>query len=133
MKHRTQGILAAVAVVMFCTGCQPPPQEAPNQQQARLVAAQNAELQKQLELQRAEIKVLLEKHTKELRQRDQELIRCRVRIEALEQNFKKEIQERVRSVTEPVLNENARLRREIVELKTQIEKLQAAGAQGTSP
>ena len=127
MSNRTPGIAAAVVAVMCFAGCQQP-QQAPNQQQARLLAAQNADLQEQLERQRAEIKVLQEKHTKELRQRDQELIRCKVRIDALQQEVKKGVQERVKSITTPVLDENARLRQEVVELKAQIEKLKAAPA-----
>ncbi len=127
MRNRTCSVFLAMVAVMFFTGCQQP-QEAPNQQQARLLAAQNADLQKQLQLRQAEIKVLQEKHTRELRQRDQELIRCKVRIEALQQDVKKGVDERVKSVTAPVLDENARLRQEVVELKAEIEKLKAAPA-----
>ncbi len=128
MKNRTAGIVAAFMAVIFVTGCQQPQQEAPNQQQARLLAAQNADLQKQLELRQAEIKVLQEKLTKELRQRDQELIRCKVRIDALQQEVKKGIQDRVRTLTAPVLDENAKLRQEVLDLKAQIEKLKATPA-----
>jgi len=116
---------ALVAAIVFA-GCQQPQPEAPNQQQARLLAAQNVDLQKQLEQQRAEIKVLQEKYVRELRQRDQELIRCQVRIEGLQQDLKKGIEERVRSLTAPVLDENTKLRQEVVDLKAQIEKLKAA-------
>ncbi len=129
MRHRTPGIWAATVIaIVFLAGCQQPQAETPNQQQARLLAAQNAELQKQLEQRQAEIKLLQEKHTKELRQRDQELIRCKVRIEALQQEVKKGVEERVKSLTAPVLDENAKLRQEIVGLKAQIEKLKAAPA-----
>ncbi len=127
MKNRTAGLVAAFVAAIFLPGCQQP-QEVPNQQQARLLAAQNADLQKRLELRQAEIKVLQEKHTKELRQRDQELIRCKVRIDALQQEVKKGIQDRVRTLTAPVLDENAKLRQEVVELKAQIEKLKATPA-----
>ncbi len=128
MKNRTVGLVAAFAAAMFFAGCQQPQPETPNQQQARLLATQNADLQKQLERTRAEIKVLEEKHTKELRQRDQELIRCKVRIDALQQEVKKGVQDRVRTLTAPVLDENARLRQEVVDLKAQIEKLKAPQA-----
>lgn len=128
MKHSTRGILAAVVAVMFFAGCQQSQPVGSNQQQARLLAAQNADLQKQLERQQAEMKVLQDKHTKELRQRDQELIRCKVRIDSLQQEVKKGVQERVKSITTPLLDENAKLRQQIVELKAQIEKLQAAPA-----
>ncbi len=126
MKHRTREVLTAIIAVVFFAGCQQPQkQAAPNQQQARLLAAQDADLQKQLEQHQAEIKLLQEKHTKELRQRDQELIRCKVRIDALQQDVKKGVEERVKSITTPILDENAKLRQQIVELKAQIEKLKA--------
>jgi len=127
MKRRTRGVLAAMITAMFFTGCQQP-QEAPNQQQARLLVAQNADLQKQLDARQAEIKTLQETHAKELRLRDQELIRCKVRIDALQQDLKKGVEERVKSVTAPVLDENAKLRQEVEQLKAQVEKLKAAPA-----
>ncbi|MCL5280734.1 MAG: Atg14 domain-containing protein [Planctomycetes bacterium] len=118
----------AVIAIVFLTGCQQPAQEAPSQQQARLLAAQNADLQKQLAARQAEIKVLHEKYTKELRLRDQELIRCKVRIDALQQEVKKGINQRVGTITARVLDENAKLRQEIEQLKAEIERLKAAPA-----
>jgi uncharacterized lipoprotein YajG len=128
MTNRTCSILVALAAMAVFAGCQQPAQEAPNQQQARLLAAQNAELREQLELRQAEIKVLQEKYTKELRLRDQELIRCRVRIDALQQEIQKGIDQRVRTITARVLDENAKLRQEIEQLEAQIEKLKAGPA-----
>jgi uncharacterized protein HemX len=127
MRKRTCGIVAALVAALVFTGCQQP-QEAPNQQQARLLAAQNADLQKQLEARRAEMKTLEQKHAQELRKRDQELIRCKVRIDALQEELKKGIDERVKSVTATVMDENAKLRQQVEELKAQIEKLKAAPA-----
>ncbi len=95
MRNGIYGVVAALVAMLVFAGCQQPAQEAPNQQQARLLAAQNADLQKQLEARQAEIKVMQEKHTKELRLRDQELIRCKVRIDALQQEIKKGIDQRV--------------------------------------
>jgi len=127
MRNRTCGLLAATVAVMFFMGCQRQ-QEPANPQQARLAAAQNADLQKQLADRKAEIEVLQKKHAQELRQRDQELIRCKVRMDSLQQELKKGIDERVKSVTAAVMDENAKLRQEVADLKTQIEKLKAASA-----
>ena len=132
MKNWTLGIFAAVVGAMFLTGCQQPQQEAPNQQKARLLAAQDADLQKQLAARQSEIETLRQKHAKELRQRDLELIRCRARIDALEKDLEKGIDERVKSVTAKVMEENAKLRQEIEQLKAQIEKLKAAPAKESS-
>jgi hypothetical protein len=128
MRHKTPGILTALVAAMVFTGCQQPQQKAPNEQQARLLAAQNADLQKQLDARQAESKTLQEKNNQELRKRDQELIRCKVRIDSLQQELKKGIEERVKSVTAPVLDENAKLRQEVEQLKAQIDKLKTAPA-----
>ncbi len=128
MRNRTCGIAGALVAMMVCAGCQQPAQEAPNQQQARLLTAQNADLQKQVEARQSEIKVLHEKYTKELRLRDQELIRCKVRIDALQQDIKKGIDQRVATITASVLDENAKLRQENEQLKAELEKLRAAPA-----
>ncbi len=127
MRNRTCGIVAAMVAATFFAGCQQP-QQAPNQQQARLLAAQNADLQKQLEARQAQIDTLQKKHAQELRLRDQELIRCKVRIDALQQEIKTGIDQRVQTITARVLDENAKLRQEIEQLKAQVEKLKAAGA-----
>ena len=127
MKNGTPGIVVTVVAVMFLTGCQPP-QEAPNQPQARLMAAQDADLQKQLTARQAEITALRQKQAQELRQRDEELANCKTRIEALQKDLEKGIDERVKSVTAAVLDENAKLRQEVEQLKAQIEKLKAASA-----
>jgi uncharacterized protein involved in exopolysaccharide biosynthesis len=126
MRNRTCAVVAAAVAAMAFTGCQQPTQETPNQPQARLLAAQNADLQKQLEARQAEINTLQKKYTQELRVRDQELIRCKVRIEALQQELKKGIDQRVGTITARVLDENAKLRQEIEQLKAQVEKLKAA-------
>jgi hypothetical protein len=128
MKYRMRGILGTIVVAAALTGCQQPAQEAPNQQQARLLAAQTADLQRQLEARQTEIKVMQETHTKELRVRDQELIRCKVRIDALQQEVKKGIDQRVQTITARVLDENAKLRQENEQLKAEVEKLKAAPA-----
>jgi len=127
MRNRTCDTLVMTVAMVFLTGCQQP-QEAPNQQQARLLAAQNADLQKQLEVRQAEINTLQKKHAQELRVRDQELIRCKVRIDALQQEIKAGIDQRVQTITARVLDENAKLRQENEQLKAQIEKLKAAPA-----
>ena len=127
MKNRTHNTIAAVVVMMLFAGCQRP-QEAPSQQQARLLAAQDADLQKQLTARQAEIVTLQQRHAKELRQRDLELLQCRARIDALQKDLEKGIDERIKSVTATVMDENAKLRQEVEQLKTQIEKLKAAPA-----
>ncbi len=127
MRDKAPGAIAIIAFVVgavFLAGCQQPQQEtqAPNEKQARLLAAQNADLQKQLAVCRAQIESLRQKHAQELGQRDEELARCKARIEALQQDIEKGIAERVSGVTTKLLEENARLRQEIEELKANAPK-----------
>jgi hypothetical protein len=129
---KTSGILAVTTALVCFAGCQQP-QEAPTQPQVRLLAAENADLKRQLAARQAEIEALQQKHATELRQRDQELIRCKVRLDALQQDLQKGIDERIKSVTAAVLEENAKLRRQVEELKARIEKLNAAAAQEGDP
>jgi len=109
-----------VIVVMWFAGCRQP--EAPSQQRARLLVAQDAELQKQLAARDAQIEALQQKHAQELRLRDQELIRCKVRISDLQRDLQKGIDERIKSITTAVMDENAKLRQEVEQLKAEIKK-----------
>jgi uncharacterized protein HemX len=122
MRGRISGLwLAAVALaagVTLVTGCQR--QMTPNERQARLLVVQNTELRQQLQARQAEIEALRQKHA-------QELARCKTHIEALQKDLEKNVGERVRSVTTAVMDENARLRKEIGQLKAEIERLKAAG------
>ncbi len=124
MKNRTHNTIAAVAVMILFAGCQQQ-QEAPSQQQARLLAAQDADLQKQLAARQAEIATLQQKHAKELRQRDLELLQCKARIDALQRDLEKGINERVKNVTATVMDENAKLRQEVEQLQARIASLKA--------
>jgi uncharacterized protein HemX len=121
MASRISVVLIA-GVVMSLAGCgQPQTQEAPNEKQARLLAAQSADLQKALAAREAQIATLQRKHAQDLEQRDAELARCKDRIEALQKEVDKGIAERVGSLTAAVMDDNARLRKEIEQLKKQSE------------
>jgi uncharacterized protein HemX len=136
MKSRIFALLAllvtlAVAVFVFA-GCQPQP-ATPNEKQARLLAAQNRDLEQQLTARQAEIQALQQKQAAELRRRDEELAKCKARIDALQKDLEKNVAERVRSVTAAVMDENAKLRQEVADLKAQIEKLKASASPAGQP
>jgi hypothetical protein len=120
MRNGTCGIFAVALVLL--AGCQQPG-EAPDGRQTRLLAAENADLQRQLAARQAEIEALQQRQTKELRQRDYELIRCKARIAVLEQKLKQGADERATGVAAVVMDENAKLRRQVEELQAQVEKL----------
>ena len=120
MKNAIVAVIAGVVVAVIVSGCQQQKTQVPNEKQARLLAAQSADLQKELAVCRAEIEAVREKHAQELQTRDEELARCKARIEALQKDLETGIAERVAGVTTKLMHENARLRQEVEQLKTQI-------------
>jgi outer membrane murein-binding lipoprotein Lpp len=129
MKNAIVAVIAGVVVAVIVSGCQQQKTQVPNEKQARLLAAQSADLQKELAACRAEIEALREKHARELQERDEELARCKARIEALQKDLEAGIAERVAGVTTKLMHENARLRQEVEQLKTQI----ASSPEGNVP
>lgn len=119
MKTQALGIMALVAALV--AGCQQ--QEAPNEKQARLVAARNIELQEQLAARQVQTAALQQEYEEELRTRDEELAQCRARIETLQKDVEKGIAERVTGVTATLMNENARLRAEVESQQAESKRL----------
>ncbi len=116
---------AVAAVMLFIVaamlaGCRQP--QTPNEKQARLLAAENLQLRKQLADQRTKAETLQ-------KQEAQELATCRARADQLQKDLEQGIAERVRDVTTQVMDENARLRKEIETLRAQTEKLKAQPTQ----
>jgi hypothetical protein len=127
VKVGTIGAAALLMATAFLTGCQQQQSAQPtNEKQARLLAAQSADLQRQLAARDAEIASLRTRHAQDIKLRDAELARCRARIQVLERDVEKGIAERVSGVTATVMNENAELRKEIERLQAEIEELKKA-------
>jgi len=115
-------VALVATVVLFWAGCrQMQQQEPPNEKQTRLLAAQREDLRRALAAKDAEIASLRNEHARELQQRDEEQARLRARIEAMQKEIDKGIAERVGSLTTAVMDDNARLRKEIEQLKKQNE------------
>ena len=107
-----------IALALMASGCHRG--TTPGTKQARLIAAENMQLKKSLTSRQAELDQLEAQHAEEMQRKDAQLAACRKRIAALESDLKQGIAERVNSVTAAVMDENARLRREIEELKAQL-------------
>lgn len=111
------GLIGALLIVsLLIVGCRQ--DKAPQARQARLIAVENAQLKERL----TDVEA---RHAKELGRCQEELAVCRRRIETLERDLQKGIAARVNSVTMAVMNENARLRQEIEELRAEIARLEA--------
>ena len=103
-------------VLLFVVGCRQ--DKTPQAKQARLIAVENMQLKERL----ADIEA---RHANEFGRCQEELAVCRRRIETLERDLQKGIAARVNSVTMAVMNENARLRQEIEQLRAEV---RAAGS-----
>ncbi len=138
-----QAAVLAVAIASLA-GCQQQkkaedePPVTPSEKQARLLAAQNVDLQKKLAEMQGRIDALRREHADELARRDSDLAQCKARNELLQKEIEQGIAERVKSVTAKVVDENARLRQEVERLQAEIARLKgdspsAAGATEGQP
>jgi len=121
------GLAAGLAFgLAMITGCQARNEPAPNQRQARLLAAQNVDLQQRMRDVQAELESLRQQCAEKLQQKNKELAGCEARNELLKKDLETGITERVAGVTDTVIQENVRLRKENNSRKTEIERLGSA-------
>ena len=119
-KTLSSRIIAAVTcfVVAILAGCQQP---TPNEKQARLLAAENTELKQKL----ARAETQQKQQAKKLQQTEWELSKCRSQADLLQKDLEKGVTERAGDVTAKVIDENARLRKEIDRLQSELKKPKA--------
>jgi DNA anti-recombination protein RmuC len=114
-------VVITVALVVVA-GCQEE-QQTPGVKKARLIAAENIKLKKQLEQRDQEIEKLKRRYSAELQKQQEKLSECLKQKDDLRQQLKEGMKERVEDVLSAVVEDNAKLRREIKGLKTQITEL----------
>ncbi len=124
--ERRMLVVAAVVGLLLGLGCR---QEAtPDTRQARLIAAESMQLRKQLAARDEEMQELKVRHAGEIEQRQEQLAICQKKVEALQKDLEAGIAARVESVVAAVMDENARLRKEIESLRAEIGALKAQQA-----
>jgi uncharacterized protein YaiL (DUF2058 family) len=119
-------VVAAVTLIIVAAalaGCQQP--QTPSEKQARLLAAENLQLKDRLASQQTKMDTLQKQQALKLQQEQWELSKCRARVEQLQKDLEKGIAERVGDVTMKVMDENARLRKQIESLQAQLKNLKA--------
>lgn len=123
-EHKMLAVAAAVGLLLgLGSGCR---QEAtPDTKQARLIAAESMQLRKQLAARGAEMEELKVQHAKEIEQRQEQLAACQKKVEVLQKDLERGVAARVESVVATMMDENARLRREIESLRAEISALRA--------
>ena len=112
---RAYWIVGLLTILMLLGSCRQ--NEAPDVKQARLIAAENMQLNERLSKRDADMARLEARHAKAIEQKEAELAACRKRIDAL----RRDLADRVDSVMAAVMAENTKLRREIDQLKAQLQ------------
>ena len=96
--------------------------EAPSVRQSRAIAAENIELQKELDRSNARIENIKKQYDKELDKRQNLLEKCQQEREQWKEKSKRNVRDQVKGVADSVMADNTRLREENAMLKAQIEK-----------
>ncbi len=107
----------AVALVAGCGE-----KEAPSVRQSRAIAAENIQLQKDLERSNARIENIKKQYDKELERQQKLLEKCQKEREDFREKSRQNVRDQVESVFDTVMADNTRLRQENAMLKAQIEK-----------
>ena len=108
--------------VVLIAGCGQ--KEAPSVKQSRTIAAENMELQKQLDRSRAQIENIKEQYDQELEEQQKLLEKCQRERDQWKAKSRQSVRDQVKSVLDSVMADNTRLREENAGLKAQIEELQ---------
>jgi regulator of replication initiation timing len=123
MKRTHWGcIVATVAWLVVATmlaGCQ----QNDGEKRARLLSAENMELKDRLADQQKQIQALEQQYVQELGQQGQELTQCKQRVEQLQKDVAQGIAQRVGEVAVKMMDENARLRKEVEGLRAELAKV----------
>lgn len=106
--------------VVLIAGCGE--KEAPSVRQSRAIAAENIQLQKDLERSNARIENIKKQYDKELERQQKLLEKCQKEREDFREKSRQNVRDQVKGVFDTVMADNTRLREENAMLKAQIEK-----------
>jgi len=115
-------VLAVASVVILISGCGP--KEPPSVKECRAIAADNMTLRKQLERREAEMDVLKEKHSREVKRLEKRIEDYRKERDEWRQRARQNVRDQAKDVADAVMVENAKLREENERLKAQVVELQ---------
>ncbi len=106
--------------VLLIAGCGE--KEAPSVRKSRAIAAENIELQKQLDRSNARIENIKKQYDKELDRRQKQLETCRQERDQWKAKSQQNVRDQVKGVLDSVMADNTRLREENAKLKAQGQK-----------
>jgi superfamily II RNA helicase len=117
-------LAAGIVVVMLIVGCEEQQQQ-PSTKMARVVAAENIQLKKDLQQRDSEIEKLKEQRSDELEKQKGLLAECQKEIEVLQEQLAGRFEDQINNIMRDMTEENKNLREENESLKAQIEALKA--------
>lgn len=109
-------VFCVIALIM--SGCNGP--QTYSEKQSRLIAAENIELEKQIEELNLKIGKLEEQHQKTIDAQQKLLADAQKEIESLKEQSKQNIHDQVQDVLDAVILQNTELRKELEKLKEQL-------------
>jgi len=108
-------------ILLLIVGCAE--QKSPDFKQTRAIAAENIELQKELDRQDARFANLKRQYDRELEKQRDLLEKCEEERDEWKTKARNNVREQVEGVLDSVMADNARLREENAKLKEQLEEL----------
>ncbi len=123
-------MIVGVFVLVLSAGCQEA--ATPSEKKARLIAAENRQLMKDLAGRDKDVEQLKQQHAREIEQLEKKLDGAKEQVEVWKNRANKEVKQGVDAVAATVMAENERLRQENEQLKAEIEKLKAEPGKGSS-
>jgi len=114
-------LMIALIIIVLGTSCQEEQQQ--SERKTRLIADENIQLKRQLVERDDVIERLNRQYAEQIKQKDELLKNCEQQKITLKEQVMRTIDEQVSSVLANVLDENAKSRDEINNLKAKIEKL----------
>jgi hypothetical protein len=109
-------------VLVLIVGCGE--KEPPSVRQSRAIAAENIELEKEVDRSNARFENLKKQYDKELEKQRDLLDKCKEERDQWKAKSQQNVRDQVEGVLDSVVADNARLREENAKLKTQIAELQ---------
>ncbi len=106
--------------VLLIAGCGE--KEAPSVKQSRAIAAENIELQKELDRSNARIENIKKQYDKELEKQQKLIEKYRRERDQWKAKSQQNVRDQVKGVLDSVMADNTRLREENAKLKAQLEK-----------
>jgi DNA anti-recombination protein RmuC len=116
---------AGVAVIMLIVGCEEQQQQQPSTKMAKVVAAENIQLKKDLQQRDSEIEGLKEQHSNELKEQQELIAKCQDEERYLQEQLAGRFEGQMKEMFDTLVEEAGKLQKENEQLKAQIEVLKA--------